>query len=131
MSESLQSRHVEKVARAIAEPIMRKFDGWHPAEPVLWERLPGGERDQDNLREIAQAAIAAHHDDLTERLDAMVRVNAQLEMEVQALERELDREIRIRLRDCCDDVIQLAIAQVRERVAKAANPPVEAGERLQ
>jgi hypothetical protein len=48
---------IEAVAKAIAAPVMRKFDGWHPNDPVEWERI--SENDRAGLMAIARAAIEA------------------------------------------------------------------------
>lgn len=47
---------VERVARAIADPILKEFDGFRLDKEVEWDKLPEA-RDQATLLRIARAAI--------------------------------------------------------------------------
>jgi len=49
---------VERVARAIADPILKEFDGFRLDKEVEWDKLPEA-RDQATLLRIARAAIEA------------------------------------------------------------------------
>jgi hypothetical protein len=48
---------VERVARAITQPIMHEFDGWDTTKPVMFKQVSA--KDQATLLAIARAAIAA------------------------------------------------------------------------